>query len=53
MTKEEIKRLMVKEGLTIEQVIDSVIEVNGIIGVGLVSLAAHLNKYINDKIRNS
>lgn len=42
----EIDELLVSGKLTIERVIDRVIQLNGIIGVGLISLADHVNGYI-------
>ena len=51
MDKIEIKRLVLEEGLTITDVIDVVIELNGIIGVGLITLSEGLAKYVIDKIK--
>jgi len=51
ITKEEIKRLALEEGLMITDLIDVVIEVNSIIGVGLISLADGLSDYIRSKIK--
>ena len=48
--KKEIKRLIEIDGLEITDVIDVVIEVNGIIGVGLISLGEDLKQYCYDKI---
>lgn len=50
MEKEEIKKLILEEGLTITDVIDVVIEVNGIIGVGLITLGEQLHDYCTNKI---
>jgi hypothetical protein len=44
MNKEEIKQLLIN-GLTIQEVIDAVIEINGIIGVGLITLGDNLQQY--------
>ena len=51
MDKKEIKRLVLEEGLLITDLIDVVIEINGFIGVGLISLGADLNNYITSKIK--
>jgi hypothetical protein len=51
MEQKEIEKLMLEKGLTIEQVIDTVISLNAIIGVGLVSLGNHLKEYCYNKIR--
>ena len=48
--KKEIKRLIEIDGLEITDVIDVVIELNGIIGVGLISLGEDLKQYCYDKI---
>lgn len=50
MEKEKIKKLVLEEGLTITDLIDVVVELNGIIGVGLITLGKGLNKYCTDKI---
>ncbi len=50
MDKDKIKQLVTEEGLTITDLIDVVIELNGFIGVGLISLGDDLKKYIYDKI---
>ena len=44
MDKNKIKKL-VKEGLTITDLIDVVVEMNGFIGVGLIRLGDGLQKY--------
>lgn len=44
VTKEEIRDI-VKRGMTIEMVIDQVVQANGIIGVGLVTLGDTLKEY--------
>ena len=49
LTNEEIKGLIINKGLTIMNVIDNVIELNGIIGVGLISLGDGIRNYIIDK----
>ncbi len=45
MTIEEVKELIMNNDLTIELVIDATIELNGIIGVGKISLGNHLKEY--------
>jgi hypothetical protein len=50
MSKEELLDLVITKGLTIEQLIDVVVEYNGIIGVGLITLGDQLKKYCTDKI---
>ena len=45
MTKEEIKKQILDGKLTITDVIDVVVEINGIIGVGLITLGAQLKEY--------
>ena len=48
MEKAELLELLRTEELTLTDVIDAVIELNGLIGVGLISLADDLSKYIID-----
>ena len=50
MNKEEIKRLILEEGLNITDLIDIVIEINGFIGVGLITLGDGLKEYCYNKI---
>ena len=50
MTKEQIKKLMIDEGLTLTDMIDVVVDVNGIIGVGLIRLGDDLQDYCHEKI---
>lgn len=50
MEKQEIIDL-IEKGLTITDLIDVVIEYNGIIGVGLVTLSEGLEMYVLDKIQ--
>jgi hypothetical protein len=52
MKKTKIKELMLNEGLTITDVIDCAIEVNGIIGVGLITLGEKLNDYCTKKLQS-
>lgn len=51
MDKDKILRIILEEGLTITDVIDVVIEHNGIIGVGLITLGEQLDQYCRSKIR--
>ena len=51
--KEKIKKLILEEGLTITDVIDAVIELNGIIGVGLITLGEGLQEYVFNKIEKN
>lgn len=50
ITNEEILDLIDNRGLSIEQVIDVIIEDNALIGVGLISLKKYINDYITYKI---
>lgn len=50
ITNEEVKELILKHGLTIQQVIDVVIDLNKFVGVGLITLADQLTKHIHSKI---
>lgn len=49
--KEELKRLVLEEGLQITDLIDVVIELNAFIGVGLISLGDGLKQYCYNKIK--
>jgi hypothetical protein len=42
--------LLVDNDIVVEDVIDAIIEENGIIGVGLISLAKDLEKHIHSHI---
>lgn len=53
MTKEEIKKLVLKQGSTITDLIDVVIEMNGFIGVGLITLGDGLKEYCYNKINSA
>ncbi len=48
MDKEKIKQLVLEEELTITDLIDVVIELNGIIGVGKITLGEQLENYCID-----
>lgn len=50
MDKKKIKKLVLEEGLTITDLIDVVVEMNGLVGVGLISLGDNLKQYCTDKI---
>jgi hypothetical protein len=50
ITKEQIKKLVLNNGLTITDLIDVVIEINGFVGVGLISLGDNLKEYTYSKI---
>lgn len=51
MTQLEIKRLVSEQGLTIVDTIKAVIDMNGIIGVGLIDLQDFINDYIDTERR--
>lgn len=53
MDKEQVKDLITKEGLTIEMVIDAIIELNGFVGVGVVSFADNLRQYILNTLKKN
>ena len=47
---DDIKKLLVEGKLTLTDVIDAVIDLNKLIGVGLISLGQGLNDYCKSKI---
>lgn len=49
MDKAEIKKLVLEKGLTITDLIDVVVDINGYIGVGLISLGDGLKDYCYKK----
>jgi len=49
ITPEEIKTLIMEKGLTLDKLIDVVVDINGIVGVGLISLGDGLKKYTYSK----
>ena len=51
ITHEEIKDLILNRGLELDKVIDAVIEINGFIGVGLITLGDSLKEYVHNKIK--
>lgn len=48
---EEVKTLILEQGLDISTVIDAVIDLNGFIGVGLITLGDNLQSYCHNKIK--
>ena len=46
MTRQAIIQLLIDNDLTLTDVIDAVIEVNGFIGVGLITLGDQIQQYI-------
>lgn len=50
MTKEEIKKLVLEQGLTITDLIDVVVDLNGFVGVGLITIGDQLKEYCYSKI---
>ena len=48
LTEAEIINLLINKQLTLTAVIDAVIKVNGIIGVGLISLSDGITIYIQE-----
>lgn len=55
ITQQEIYDLFIKRGLTIEKVIDVIIDTNHIIGVGLITLGDTIREYAcqNKKLRET
>ncbi len=53
MTEREkmIYDFMIEKDIQLNEVLDVVVESNGIVGVGLISFAQDTKKYIEDKIR--
>ena len=49
MTNSELHKLLKSGELTLTDVIDAVIEMNAIIGVGLISLGEDIERYILHK----
>tara|TARA_R100000306_G_scaffold34954_1_gene35883 strand:+ start:299 stop:457 length:159 start_codon:yes stop_codon:yes gene_type:complete len=50
MDKNELRQLIESEQITLSDVIDIVIEINSLIGVGLISLGDDVREYIYNKI---
>lgn len=53
VTQNEIKALITERGLTIQKVIEAVIELNGMIGVGIISLGDELKNMTYNKSHNN
>lgn len=51
ITKEQIKELVENHNLELKDLIDVVIELNGFIGVGLISLGDNLQEYVHSQIK--
>jgi hypothetical protein len=51
MTKEQLKELVIRGEINLTDVIDVVVDINGIIGVGLISFADSTSEYIRSKGR--
>jgi hypothetical protein len=51
ISSDEIRLLILTRGLTICDVIDEAIKLNGIIGVGIITLGEQLEQYCLDKIK--
>lgn len=50
MNQQQIIKLLKDGELTLTDVIDAVIELNGIIGVGLITLGDDMGQYIKDYV---
>ena len=48
ITKQEIETLILERGLTLTDVIDVVIELNGFVGVGFIAFADSISNYIKE-----
>jgi hypothetical protein len=53
VSKEEIRKLLLERSLELTDVIDEIIELNHIIGVGLITLGDNTKDYIYSKITPS
>lgn len=51
ITKEQITELVENHNLELKDLIDVVIELNGFIGVGLISLGDDLQNYVHSQIK--
>lgn len=49
ISKERLKEMLLEEKFTLTDVIDCVIELNGLIGVGLITLEDGIKEYITNK----
>ena len=50
---EQLKQELIHNHFTVEEVIDSIIELNGMVGVGLISLGDALKEYCYAKVKKS
>lgn len=48
ITKQEIETLILERGLTLTDVIDVVVELNGFVGVGFITFANSISDYIKE-----
>lgn len=53
LTINDIEKLVIGQGLTIEKVVQAVINVNGIIGVGLITLECNITNAVRNVIQNN
>ena len=53
ITTDQIKQLMIENNLTITKCIDVAIQLNGIVGVGLITLGDQLKEYTHNKIEKN
>jgi len=51
--KLKVLKLMLNDGLIVQDVIDVIIEANGVVGVGLITLGETLDEYCKSKIRKT
>jgi len=49
ISKQQLKELLIQNKFTLTDVIDCVIELNGLIGVGLITLSEGIDEYIRNK----
>ena len=52
MKEDRIKELIIKEGLDMQKLIDVVVDINGLLGVGIISLADDTHEYIMSKLKH-
>jgi hypothetical protein len=50
MKNEKVKQLITEKDLKLEQVLDAIIELNGLVGVGLITLGDDIKTYLHSKI---
>ena len=53
MKEDRIRELIIKEGLDMQKLIDVVVDINGIIGVGIIRLADDTHEYIMSKLNTN